>query len=82
MKPYRVGIIGVGRQGSHHARGFALHPRCEVVAGADTDAENLELFRQRFGARGYDTYEGAAFAKELICVVPAPNIVFTLLLSL
>ena len=57
QRKYRVGVIGVGRQGSQHARAYALHPRCEVVAGADTDAENLELFCARFGARGYGTCE-------------------------
>ncbi len=70
MTTYRVGIIGVGRQGSHHARGFAVHPRCEVVAGADTDPENLELFRQRFGARGYDTYEEMFANEEIDISVP------------
>ena len=64
-RKYRVGVIGVGRQGSHHARAYALNPRCEVVAGADTDAENLALFRQRFDARGYSSYE-EMFEKEEI----------------
>ena len=68
---YRVGVIGVGRQGSHHARSYALNPRCELVAGADTDAENLELFRQRFGARGYDTYE-EMFEKDEIAAPVLP----------
>ena len=44
-KKYRVGVIGVGRQGSHHARAYALNPRCAVVAGAATDAENLAVCR-------------------------------------
>ena len=54
---YRVGIIGGGRQGTHHARGYHLHPRTEVAAVADTDPENLALFRERFGAPGYASYE-------------------------
>lgn len=53
---YRVGIIGGGRQGTHHARGYAIHPRTEVVAVADTDPENLDLFRERFGVPAYDDY--------------------------
>ena len=65
QRKYRVGVIGVGRQGSHHARAYALNPRCEVVAGADTDAENIALFRQRFDARGYSSYE-EMFEKEEI----------------
>ena len=54
---YRVGIIGGGRMGSNHARGYHLHPRTEVAAVADTDQENLELFCERFGVPGYPSYE-------------------------
>ena len=64
-RKHRVGVIGVGRQGSHHARAYAVHPRCEVVAGADTDAENLELFCERFGARGYESYEEMFACEEI-----------------
>lgn len=60
---YRVGIIGGGRQGTHHARAYYLHPRTEVAAVADTDPENLELFRERFGVPGYLDYE-EMLAKE------------------
>ena len=54
---YRVGIIGGGRMGTHHGRAYALHPMIEVVAVADTDEENRQLFAQRFGARPYVDYE-------------------------
>ncbi|MBM3934686.1 MAG: Gfo/Idh/MocA family oxidoreductase [SAR202 cluster bacterium] len=62
---YRVGIIGGGRQGTHHARGFQLNPRTEVVAVADTDPENLKLFCERFKCRGYSTYD-EMLAKETL----------------
>ena len=54
---YRVGIIGGGRQGTGHGRGYTVHPRTEVAAVADTDPENLELFCERFGVPGYSSYE-------------------------
>ena len=60
---YRVGIIGGGRQGTHHARDYHLHPRTEVAAVADTDSENLDLFCERFGVPGYSSYE-EMLAKE------------------
>ncbi len=69
---YRVGIIGGGRQGTHHARGYHLHPRTEVAAVADTDPENLKLFEERFGCPGYSTYE-EMFANEDIDI-SAPNL--------
>jgi len=62
---YRVGVIGGGRMGTHWARGYHVHPRTEVVAVADTDPENLELFCQRFDVPGYNTYD-KMFANERI----------------
>ncbi len=62
---YRVGVIGGGRMGTHHARAYDLNPMTEVVAVADTDPENLELFCERFNVPGYSTY-GEMFAKERI----------------
>lgn len=56
MGDYRVGVIGCGRKGTQHARAWYLTPGAEVVAGADTDAENRELFRRRFGVPMYDDY--------------------------
>ena len=32
---YKVGMVGCGRQGTQHARGFTLNPLTEVVAIAD-----------------------------------------------
>ena len=40
---YRVALIGCGRAGLPRARAFDMHPLCQVVALADTDAENLEM---------------------------------------
>jgi len=61
---YRVGIIGGGRQGSHAARAYHLHPRTEVAAVADTDPENLALFCKRFGVPGYSSYEEMLAAEQ------------------
>lgn len=62
---YRVGVIGCGRKGTQHARAYALNPATQVVAAADTDPENLELFCQRFGVPGYGDYR-EMLAKERI----------------
>lgn len=53
MSKYRVGLIGAGRKGTQHARSYMEDDRVEVVAVADTDAENLALFQQRAGVPGY-----------------------------
>ena len=67
---YRVGVIGGGRQGTHHARAYALHPMTEVVAVADTDPENLELFCDRFNVPGYSSYEEMFKHKQIDIAVP------------
>ncbi len=64
-RKYRVGMIGVGRQGTHHARAYQLNPSTEVVAGADTDPEILDMFRRRFDLPGYSSYD-EMFEKEQI----------------
>ena len=61
--PYRVGLIGVGRMGSNHARAYVVNPKTELVAAADNDPENLELFQRRFGVNVYSDYH-EMLAKE------------------
>lgn len=54
---YRVAVIGVGRKGTQHAMAYALHPSCEVIAAADPDLQNLDLFQRRFGvSKVYNDY--------------------------
>ena len=72
-KKYKVGMVGCGRQGTQHGRGFNLLPKTQVVAIADPDPENLELARKRFGAQVYSTAE-EMYANEQLdivdCVLP------------
>ena len=53
---YRVGVIGCGLKGTQHTRAWNLTPGAEVVAAAETDPENADLFRKRFGVPVYDDY--------------------------
>ena len=53
---YKVGMIGIGRKGAQHAGAYRLDPRTHIVAAADTDEENLDIFCKRFGVRGYTDY--------------------------
>ena len=70
---YNVGIVGCGRQGTQHGRGFNLLPDTSVVAIADPDPDNLKLAIRRFSARGYSTAE-EMYANEQLdivdCVLP------------
>jgi predicted dehydrogenase len=69
-RAYRVGAIGCGRKGTEHARAYTLNPRAEVVAAADPDPENLELFCARFDVPGYLDYRDLLL-KESIDIVSA-----------
>ena len=78
---YRVGLIGCGRKGTVHARSYDLDPRARIVAGADTDPENLDLFCERFDVPGYSNYEEMIeqeridIALPILPVTPNPEIV-------
>jgi len=48
----RVGVIGLGYFGSHHARHFAANPVAELVAVVDTDAPRALAAGLRHGAEG------------------------------
>ena len=46
----RVGVIGAGIWGRHHAHVFAALPQCELAAICDVDAGRAEEMRTAFGA--------------------------------
>ena len=69
-KVYRVAAIGCGRKGTEHARAYNLNPRSVVVAGADPDPENLDIFTGRFGVPGYADYN-EMLRKENVDIVLA-----------
>ena len=48
--PLRVGVVGVGHLGQHHARLLAGLPDARLVAVADIDAARAEQVGQRYGA--------------------------------
>ena len=67
---YRVGVIGCGRKGTHHALGCCAHSLTEIVAAADTDPENLELFCERFNVPGYEDYEDMLKKEQIDIAAP------------
>ena len=81
MAKYRVGVIGCGRKGGSHARAYALNPLTEVVAFADTDPENLELYCKYYDVPGYSDYremlekEQIDIAAPILPVRPNPEVV-------
>ena len=78
---YRAALIGCGRKGHGHARGYAGNPRTEVVAAADPDEDNLRIFLEHFPVPGYSDHrellakEEIDIAAPILPVRPNPGVV-------
>lgn len=53
----RVGVIGVGRLGQHHARNYYENPRCELVYVCDTHGHQGRKIARSYGAKATKEYE-------------------------
>jgi UDP-N-acetylglucosamine 3-dehydrogenase len=57
MSRFRVGVIGCGGLGRHHAKGYKASADCELVAAADIRPERVEAFCEEHEiAKGYVDY--------------------------
>lgn len=45
----RAGVIGIGI-GSNHMRGYASHPKCELLAICDLNVEQAKKAAEKYGA--------------------------------
>jgi len=68
MDKIRVGVIGVGSLGQHHARVYASLPEAELVGVVDALPERAEEVAARFGTNAFSDYT------ELFGRVDAVNI--------
>ena len=57
MTPFRVGVIGVGHLGQHHARLYASLPGVQLVGVADQSLERAQMIAGRHGARVFRTVD-------------------------
>ena len=57
MQPVRVGVIGIGNMGWHHARVLSLLRDAELVGVADPDPKRGQLAVEQFGCRWFPSYE-------------------------
>ncbi len=55
-KQLRVGVVGVGHLGQHHARVYAELETCRLVGIADSDAERGREIAQRHHTQFYEDY--------------------------
>lgn len=52
----RVGVVGLGVFGGHHARHYAAHPDAELVAVVDADPARREAAAEKYGAAALGDY--------------------------
>jgi len=69
----KVGVVGVGAMGRHHARVYAELPDCELVGVHDIDAGRAAAVADKFGATAYDELDALLEAVDAVTVaVPTP----------
>ncbi|MEB3350047.1 MAG: Gfo/Idh/MocA family oxidoreductase [Cyanobacteriota bacterium] len=68
MNPVRVGVVGIGNMGWHHARVLSLLRDAELVGVADPDQGRGELATAQFGCRWYSDYHDLLREVEAVCI--------------
>ncbi|MDH4100547.1 MAG: Gfo/Idh/MocA family oxidoreductase, partial [Nitrospirota bacterium] len=67
-KKVKVGVIGVGYHGQHHARIFSAMDGVELIGVVDTDLKRANEIGEKTGAVAFDNHE------ELLGLVDAVSI--------
>ena len=66
--PVKVGVIGIGNMGWHHARVLSLLKDAELVGVADLDEERGKLAMDQFNCNWYRNYKDLLHQVEAVCV--------------
>lgn len=69
--PVRVGVIGLGTMGRHHARVLAEMPEADLIAGADVSEEARRALERSRPLRTYSDYAEMLAHEELEAIVIA-----------
>jgi len=68
MIPVKVGVIGIGNMGWHHARVLSLLKDAELCGIADLDAERGHLAEDQFNCTWFKNYEDLLPKVEAVCI--------------
>ena len=68
MLPVKVGVIGIGNMGWHHARVLSLLKDADLVGVADPDAQRGALATEQFGCRWFSDYRTMLQEVEAVCI--------------
>jgi predicted dehydrogenase len=69
MQKVRVGVVGVGYLGQHHARIFSDLQDCSLQAVVDIDPARAELIAQRTGCKAYTDYHDILGKVDAVSIV-------------
>ena len=68
MVPVKVGVIGIGNMGWHHARVLSLLKDAELVGVADPDPDRGKLATEQFDCRWFADYRDMLSEVEAVCI--------------
>ncbi len=68
MIPVKVGVIGIGNMGWHHARVLSLLKDAELVGVADLDPKRGHLAKEQFNCEWFANYEELISKVEAVCI--------------
>ena len=68
MVPVKVGVIGIGNMGWHHARVLSLLKDAELIGVADPDQERGQLATNQFNCKWFSTYQELLTEVEAVCI--------------
>lgn len=68
LGPLRVGVVGVGYLGQHHARIYHELPQCELIGIMDIDRERAKAIGRQYGCPYFDTIEDLGAACDAVSV--------------
>ena len=68
MHPVKVGVIGIGNMGWHHARVLSLLRDAQLVGVADPDPDRGQLAKDQFGCQWFPDYQTLLGEGEAVCI--------------
>ena len=68
MVPVKVGVIGVGNMGWHHARVLSLLKDAELIGVADPDPKKGKLATEQFSCQWFKDYQDLINEVEAVCI--------------
>ena len=68
MHPVKVGVIGIGNMGWHHARVLSLLKDAELVGVADPDPDRGQLAKEQFGCQWFPDHHTLLADVEAVCI--------------